>query len=746
MNVPRPTRQASSLGFALWLLWHNLIRTPLRFGLEAVAVAFPVAMLAATLWYVDGAVQTMTPNALAHIQVEMRGVAKSLDSDIAAISAKLSTAPNVIAAEPFAAAKVVISNGNSGQLTARLFAVGPGYLASHPWVKTLGGALSLGAMLSQSVSDAPEFAGATSVTIGLPGDAPEFSLTLPIGGAVDLRDATTWFSIPYGDVQGDIVTVPRAIVIDYATFEAKVLPTLRDWAKLGGLPAFDPGANELPPADLESHITIDHGAYPADPGLASLWTGRLQKALSLQAGSTLVIADNAAEALLESHDDAINAKMLFLLLGIPGFLVAAGLGLTAAAALAESYRRDEALLRMRGASEGQLSLLVVTQTALSGLTGAAFGLLVALVAVTAATGRAAWQGVPPSSFLLSAGVAVAAGAITGAVRVIALLRARGRDISAERRLLGLGWNPPWRWARLDLVFIAVGLTIFGINILAGGLKRSPVEGTALMLSFYVLLAPLALWIGGTLMATRLTLLVLAAWARVDRPLTSWPDAALRWLGRRPAHAGRALITGTLAVAFGVQVLTFTATYNSAKSDDARAAIGSDLRITPGNPRLPLPPLGPDVQAFSPIRLVPARIDTDRKTIMAIDPQSFAATTTSAPRMVDGTGLAALLAQPGGVLINKEIASDFELAIGDDLEVTIFPDDFESAKDMKLKVLGIYNAFPPTFPETEAITTVGALPRAELAAPDYYMARAQPGLDAVTVAAHLTEGPLAAAPE
>ena len=135
---------------------------------------------------------------------------------------------------------------------------------------------------------------------------------------------------------------------------------------------------------------------------------------------------------------------------------------------------------MRGASEGQLSLLVVTQTALSGLTGAAFGLLIALLAVSAATGRAAWQGVPPGSFLLSAGVAVAAGAITGAVRVIALLRARGRDISAERRLLGLGWNPPWRWARLDLVFIAIGLTIFGINILAGGLKRSPVEGTALL--------------------------------------------------------------------------------------------------------------------------------------------------------------------------------------------------------------------------------------------------------------------------
>ena len=727
-----------------WLLCRTMPRAPSRVVLEAIAVAFPVAMLAATLWYVDAAVQSMTPNALSQVQVEMRAVAKSLDADIAAISSKLAAAPNVQSAEPFAAAKVLVSTGGSGQLTARLFAVNSDYFTKHPWLKTIEGSLGQGVMLSQSVKGAPEFAAATSITITLPGDAPEFSLTLPIGGVADLRDATTWFSIPYGVVQGDIVTVPRAIIIDYQTFESKVLPTLRDWAKVGGLPPFEPGSNELPNANLESHVSIDHGAYPPDPGLASIWTGQLQKALGRQAGSSVIIADNAAEALLESHEDAINAKMLFLLLGIPGVLVAAALGLTGASALVESYRREEALLRMRGATTAQIAWLAMVQAAVAGIAGSLLGLLAAALAVSVVTGRPVWQGVPLDGLLLSAGAAVAAGTFSTAIRVLGLRHASRRGDVAERHLLNRGWSPAWRIARLDFVALAVGAVVLAINVLAGGLKRSPIEGMALMLSFYVLLAPVALWLGAALLLTRGLLTGLEHWAQPERarPMTSWTGANLRWLGRRPAHAGRALITGILAVAFGVEVLSFSATYRTAKEADAVAAMGSDLRVTPGDPRFALPALGPDVAAISPIRLIPSRIDTDRKTLLALDLKTYAASATSRPRMIEGEGLEALLKEPNGVLIHHEIATDFELALGDKLEVTIFPDDFESAKDMELTVLGIYSAFPPTFPETEAVTSVGALPRAELAWPDFYLARLAPGRQAAAVAASLSSGPLA----
>ena len=139
-----------SRGMIGWLLRRTMQRAPSRVVLEAIAVAFPVAMLAATLWYVDAAVQSMTPNALSHVQVEMRAVAKSLDADIAAISSKLAAAPNVKSAGPFAAVKVLISNGKSGQLTARLFAVNPDYFTKHPWLKPIEGSLGQGVKIGRA--------------------------------------------------------------------------------------------------------------------------------------------------------------------------------------------------------------------------------------------------------------------------------------------------------------------------------------------------------------------------------------------------------------------------------------------------------------------------------------------------------------------------------------------------------------------------------------------------------------------
>ncbi len=737
-------RATGSRGAVFWLLGRSLRRAPRRLVLEAIGVAFPVAMLAATLMFVDAAVQSMTANALRPVQIEMRAVAKSLDADIAAVSANLATASGVQLVEPFAATNVIVAPGSSGQVTARLFAVDPAYLMHHPWLQVVSGSFAQGALLDQSLQASPGFEAAKSVTISLPGDAPELSLSLPVGGTVDLRQAFTWFAIPYGEVQGDIVAVPRAIVIDYQTFARQILPVLRTWAKNGGLPQFDPGSDELPPASLEAHVTIDHAAYPADPGQAALWSGQLQHSLAREAGAPVIVADNAEEPLTEGQQDATNAKILFLLLGIPGVLVAAALGLATASTLVEARRREDALLGMRGATSGQIASLATGQAVVAGLTGSGLGLLVAALAVGVVTGRPVWQGVPSGGLLLSAVLAVAAGALTSAVRVIRLRRASRRSEVFERRLLDRGWSPVWRRARLDLLAIALGMAILAVNFLAGGLRPVPIEGPALALSFYVLLAPLALWLGASLLLIRGLLALLALRARPEgaRPLPSWRGACLRWLGRRPAHTARALAIGTLAVAFATEVLAFAATYQTAKEADAQAAIGSDLRLTPGNPRFALPPLGPDVADVTPIRLVPARVDTDRKTILAIDPISYAATATSAPRVVAGTGLEGLLEDPSGVLIQSEIAKEFELGPGDLTPLTIFPDDFENAREMELRVIGVYSSFPPTSAAAEVVTTTAALPRASIVPPDFYLARVAPDRSPVAVAAHLRDGPLA----
>ncbi len=733
----------------LWLVARGVLRAPRRLALAAVGVAFPVAMLAATLFFVDDAVHSMTRVALDPVQVEMRALATSLDVDMTTARRRLAAVPGVRRVERFAAADVVVgpsgtpaapvAAGASGRVKARLFAVDPTYLANHPWVRVTQGALGNGTLLGQPLRASPQLASATSLSIALPGDAARRSLSLPVAGTVDLRQATTWFSIPSGEVQGDVAAVPLALVVDYATFERSLLPVLRAGTGAGGAALLNPGLTDLPPVSLEGHVTIDHASYPSDPARAASWSAELQRVLERQAPGSVVVTDDAAEALSLAGADATNAKILFLLLGLPGVLVAASLGLATASALAEAYRREDALLQLRGATGGQLARLAIAHGAVAGAIGSAVGVLVAAAAVSAVTGRSVWRTVPTGRLALSTLLAVLAGALAVSVRLVPLARASRRsEPVAARRLLERGWRPAWWRGRLDLVAVAVGGAILAVNVLSGGLRQTPIEGETLALAFYVLLAPVALWAGVTLLAVRALVTLLLRWARPERarPLSSWPGAAMRWLGRRPARIAVALALGALAIAFGTSVVTFVATYRATERADARAALGADLRLTPtAERRHAPPPLGPGVAATSPIRLVPARIASDRKTIMAIDPASYRQASTARPSMLAGRGAEALARDPSGVLVAREIEQGLSLSPGDALPATVFPDDRERSRNLSLHVVGVFRSFPPTSPIAELVMSTAGLPP-PVPAPDFYLARAASGRVPAQVAADL----------
>ena len=727
-----------------WLTARTIRRAPRRVVLGTLGVAFPVAMLAATMLFVDDADRAMTRVALEPVQIEMRAMGRSLDVDMTSVSHDLDAVLAVARAEPFAATNVVVETPGAGKWTARLIAVDPSYFAGRPWLRVVSGKPGGGALLDEALRNTPGFASAATVSIALPGDAPKLSLVLPVTGAVDLRQATTWFSIPYGDVQGDVVAVPRSIVIDFSTFQRDILPVLQEWATHGGIsPVFDPGSTDLPPVSLESHVTVDHATYPPNPSRATAWSGQLRSLLERRAAGSLLVADNAAETLVTAQSDATNAKILFLLLGIPGVLAAGALGLAAGSALAEANRREEALLRLRGATSGQVLRLAAADAAVVGLAGSVVGLLVATATVSLVTGGPVWRGVAAGELANTAMLAVAVGAVITVIRLIRLRSTERRsDVAVERHLLERGWKPMWKRAYLDLIFIALGLGILGINRVTGGLSQTPIEGTSLALSFYVLLAPMFLWLGVTFLAVRVVLTTLSRRAERGRskPLPSWRAAATRWTGRRPARMAVALMLGALAVAFGTQVLAFAATYRTAKTTDAGAALGSDMRLTPADPTNKLPPLGPGIAGVSPFRLVPAQAGSDRKTIMAIDLSTYPDVSTMAPRILEGQGPDALRSDPRGVLLLKELATDFEVGPGDTLPITIYPDDFEKSTNLKLHVLGVYGSFPPTSPPpdqpAELVMSTAAIPRTVPAPPDFYLARVSAGRTPDAAAAEL----------
>ena len=418
----------------LWMLRQSLHQAPRRMLLGALGVAFPVAMLAATLLFVGVAVNSMTPIALQPVQVEQRALATSLDVHMTKTSAQLARVPGVTHVDRFAAADVVVHAGNSPEgASARLFAVDPVYIDHHPWVRVVSGSLGAGALLDQSIrSYSRAFASTHTLTVDLPGRGRR-PLTLPVSGTVDLRRALpTWFSIPAGDVQGDIALVPRAVVIPYSTFQRTLLPALR--AKLGPTtPVLNPGLTDLPPVSVEAHIAVDHSAYPSDPNTAMGWSDALRHLLERQpAPGSVLVTDNAAEPLLEASADATNAKILFLLLGIPGALVAAALGLAAQSALSEAQRREDGLLRLRGATEAQLLRLASANAAVCGVIGSVIGLIAALAAVSAVEGAAAWHDISRPNLALALLAAVGIGVATTCVRLV-LLDAGEPAIPRRRR-------------------------------------------------------------------------------------------------------------------------------------------------------------------------------------------------------------------------------------------------------------------------------------------------------------------------
>jgi putative ABC transport system permease protein len=221
------------------------------------------------------------------------------------------------------------------------------------------------------------------------------------------------------------------------------------------------------------------------------------------------------------------------------------------------------------------------------------------------------------------------------------------------------------------------------------------------------------------------------------PLPSWRAAGVRWLARRPARMAVALALGSLAVAYGTEVVAFVATYRTARAADHRAAFGADLRLTPATetPVL-LPTQLPKVAATTPIHFVPSRVGSDRKTILAVAPTSYQRGTTARPRMLAGQGLGALARDTHSILVADEIAKDFVLKPGDTLPVRVYPDDQERSRPIKFTVAGVFRSFPPTFPTSELVINQSALPAFLLGVPDFYLARVMRGAGADAVAAEL----------
>src|SRR5205814_3038226 len=110
--------------------------------------------------------------------------------------------------------------------------------------------------------------------------------------------------------------------------------------------------------------------------------GRTKNRIERSLPGQVLFVDNLSDNLSTAAGDALYAQTLYIMLAVPGALIALGLAYLAALGAVERDRRELTLLRARGASRRALLGLAAIESALIGIAAGALGAGVALLAVS----------------------------------------------------------------------------------------------------------------------------------------------------------------------------------------------------------------------------------------------------------------------------------------------------------------------------------------------------------------------------
>ena len=181
---------------------------------------------------------------------------------------------------------------------------------------------------------------------------------------------------------------------------------------------FDPLAAGRPDlVSMQIHTALDR-ALPNDPSTAYTRVTAAARNLEARSSGGALVGDNLGAALDAARGDAAYARILFLFLGLPAAVLAVLLTATVVDSGSDRRRREQALLRARGASSTQLLRLSAAEALLVGVLGSALGVAVAAVVGIAAFGTSSF-GANPSAALASAGASAAVGLAIAGVTVLA---------------------------------------------------------------------------------------------------------------------------------------------------------------------------------------------------------------------------------------------------------------------------------------------------------------------------------------
>ena len=618
----------------------------------------------------------------------------------------------------------------------RVFGFGPGYQKRHAGIEIVEGAQVPGqALISAEAARSLTVGVGDTVAVALPGaDQPT---TLPISGITDLSRARALFYSRQGGNLEDFLYVPNSIIVDSRQFAATVLPAYEAATTTRG-----DVLKSVPIREVD--VGVQRARLDADPGRALEKTSSIATAVSRIAAEQDYLIDNISNTLQVARDDAAVAKRMFIFLGVPGGILAGALASYAGSVLAGAQRREQAILRVRGANRRHLLRMLALRTLVLTAAGSILGVAIGFLSAVAVLGSEALSRAAPESLIVSGLVGTGGGFIvTGAALYAAGRLSINRDINEDRARLA-SRAPRWRRAHLDLVGVSAVMLATGLALRSNAFDGTPgsvYNGRGVDLPLVLLILPIGAWIAGTLALARGV--ARAGTRRRDRrgpPFTRLVWALLnRSVGRRPWAAAQGMIMVALIVGLGTSIASFTASYDRAKAADARFVVGSDVRVTPSptstrtyDSSYAAQLESDGISAATPVvfslqnAVLRSTRNEDVANVAAVDPSTYltvaAVDDSNFVNMSAHQALTALAADPAGALLSVDMAEFLTLGVHDPVRVLFAQGtDHQALSDMH--VIGLFERLAG-FPEgAGALVNVSRQEQLiPTTTPDFFLAR------------------------
>ncbi|HKE99779.1 MAG TPA: FtsX-like permease family protein [Actinomycetes bacterium] len=685
-----------------------------RLVAAAAGVAVAVGLLASLGTFLAASKATMTRRSTGEVAVDWQVQAQP-DGDPAALLAAVRAFRGVRTALPVGFAGTTgleATVAGSTQTTGPGVVLGlpDGYRAAFPRaLRDLVGAPT-GALLAQQTAANLHARPGDTVGVGRAGLPPT---AVRVDGVVDLPQADSLFQ-KVGASQGAQPQAPPDNVL--------LLPARR-WHQL-----FDPLARARPDlVHAQVHARLDR-RLPGDPAAAYTRVSGAARNLEAHLAGTGLVGDNLGAALAAARSDALYAQVLFVFLGLPGAILAGLLTAAVAGAGAQRRRREQALLRARGATTSQLVHLASIEAAAVGALGIVTGLGLALLASRVAFGSANFGATPLATLGWAAAAALAGLAVAGATVALPARRDAARiTVTAARRSVDRPARPRWPAAGLGLALLAAAGTVFWLTGRNGyQLVLAPEGLPTISVSYWAFAGPALLWLGVGLLAWQLADAAIGtgrrALRRASQPLAgALAGTVAAAVGRQHRLLARALVLVALSLSFAISTAVFNATYQQQADVDARLTNGADVTVTqpPGADVGPAAAATlatvPGVRHVEPLQHRFAYVGADLQDLYGVRP----ATVVGATRLQDayfagGTArelIGALARQPDGVLVSAETVHDFQLTPGDTLTLRLQDGRTKRYRPVRFRYLGVAKEFPTAPRDSFLVANAGYVTQA-----------------------------------